>query len=76
MEKLGIPGVFLVSSQFLADAKSAAADWAMPGIRIVTVPSDKWYRLRGTVEGVRPLAEAALDPIIKILFLPLLKMKR
>ncbi len=71
MEKLGIPGVFLVSSQFLADAKSAAADWAMPGIRIVTVPSDKWYRLRGTVEGVRPLAEAALDPIIKALTTPL-----
>jgi len=71
MEKLGVPGVLLVSSQFTADAKSAAADWAMPGIRIVTIPSDKWYRFRGTVEEVRPLAEAAVDPIIKALTIPL-----
>ncbi len=71
MEKLGVPGVLLVSSQFLTDAKSAAADWAMPGIRTVTIPSDKWYRFRGTTEGVQPLAEAALDPIIKALTTPL-----
>jgi hypothetical protein len=71
MEKLGVPGVLLVSSQFLKDAKSAAADWAMPGIRIVTIPSEKWYRFRGTVEEVRPLAEAALEPIIKALTTPL-----
>ena len=71
MEKLGVPGVLLVSSQFIADVKSAAVDWAMPGIRVVTVPSDKWYRLRGTVEGVQPLADAALDPVIKALTAPL-----
>jgi len=71
MEKLGVPGVLLVSSQFLNDAKSAAGDWAMPGIRIVTIPSEKWYRFRGTVEQVRPLAEAALEPIIKALTTPL-----
>jgi hypothetical protein len=71
MEKLGIPGVLLVSSQFLTDVKSAAVDWAMPGIRVVTIPSDKWYRLRGTVETVQPLADAALDPIIKALSAPL-----
>lgn len=71
MEKLGVPGVLLVSSQFIVDAKSAAADWAMPGIRIVTIPSDKWYRFRGTMEGVQPLAESALDPIIKALTTPL-----
>ena len=71
MEKLGVPGVLLASSQFLTDARSAAADWAMPGIRIVAIPSDKWYRFRGTVNEVRPLAEAALDPIIKALTTPL-----
>ena len=71
MEKLGVPGVLLVSSQFLTDARSAAADWAMPGIRTVAIPSDKWYRFRGTVDEVRPLAEAALDPIIKALTAPL-----
>jgi hypothetical protein len=71
MEKLGVPGVYLVSSQFLTDAKSAAADRAMPGMRLVTFPSDKWYKLRGTVEGVQPLADAALDPLIKALITPL-----
>jgi hypothetical protein len=71
MEKLGVPGVLIVSSQFLADARSAAADWAMPNIRIVAIPSDKWYRFRGTLEEVRPLAEAALEPIIKALATPL-----
>ncbi len=71
MEKLGVPGVLLVSSNFLADAKSAAADYAMPGIRMVTIPSDKWYRYRGTVEEVRPLAEAAFDSIVDALTTPL-----
>jgi hypothetical protein len=71
METYGVPGVFLVSSQFLGDAKSAAADWAMPNIRIVTIPSDKWYRYRGSVKEVRPLAEAALSPIIDALTTPL-----
>jgi hypothetical protein len=71
MERLGVPGVLIVSSQFLADAKSAAADWAMPGIRIVAIPSEKWYRFRGTLDEVRPLAEVALDPIIKALTTPL-----
>lgn len=71
MEKLGVPGVLIVSSQFLKDARSAAADWAMPAIRIVTIPSDKWYRFRGTLQEVRPLAEAALEPILKALTAPL-----
>jgi hypothetical protein len=67
MEKLGVPGVFLVSSQFITDAKSAAVDWAMPGLRMVTFPSEKWYKLRGTLDGVQPLADAAVDPVIKAL---------
>jgi hypothetical protein len=71
IEKYGAPGVYLVSSNFLADAKSAAADWLMPNMRIVTLPSERWYRDRGTVEEVRPLAEAALDPIVEALTKPL-----
>jgi hypothetical protein len=71
MEKLGVPGVLLVSSQFLADAKSAAADYAMPGIRMVTIPSEKWYRSRRTLEEVRPLAEAALGSIVDAITTPL-----
>jgi hypothetical protein len=71
MEKLGVPGVLIVSSKFLADAKSAAADFAMPGIRMVTIPSEKWYRYRGTLKEVTPLAEEAFGPIIEALTTPL-----
>ena len=71
MEKYGAPGVLLVSSNFLKDAKSAAADWLMPNIRIVTFPSEKWYRLRGTVQELRPLVEAAFNPIVEALTKPL-----
>jgi len=71
MEKYGAPGVLLVSSNFLKDAKSAAVDWLMPNIRIVTFPSEKWYRLRGTVQELRPLVEAAFNPIIEALTKPL-----
>ncbi len=71
MEKLGVPGVLIVSSKFLADAKSAAADFAMPGIRMVTIPSEKWYRYRGTLKEVQPLAEEAFNPIIEALASPL-----
>ena len=59
MEKLGIPGFLFVSSNFLPDAKSAASDYAMPGMRMVVLPSEKWYRYRRSVEegsrDVRPL---------------------
>jgi hypothetical protein len=71
MEKYGAPGVLLVSSNFLKDAKSAAVDWLMPNIRIVTLPSEKWYRLRATAKEVRPLVEAAFNPIIDALTKPL-----
>jgi len=63
--------VLLVSSNFLKDARSAAADWLMPNIRIVTLPSDKWYRLRATAKELRPLVEAAFNPIIDALTKPL-----
>ena len=70
MEKYGAPGVLLVSSNFLKDARSAAADWLMPNIRIVTLPSEKWYRLRGTVPELRPLVEAAFSQITDALTKP------
>jgi hypothetical protein len=71
MESFGAPGVYLVSSNFLKDAKSAAADYAMPSIRIVTMPSEEWYRDRRTAEEVRHLVEDAFDPIVEALTTPL-----
>jgi hypothetical protein len=53
------------------DARSAAADWGMPAIRAVSLPSEKWYTLRRSPEELRPVAEQAIDTIINILTSPL-----
>ena len=71
MEKLGIPGFLFVSSNFLPDAKSAASDYAMPGMRMVVLPSEKWYRYRRSVEEVLPIAESAFDSVVHALTNPL-----
>jgi len=55
----------------MADAKSAASDWGMPGLRMVSLPSDKWYRLRITLDELRPVAAEAFDTIVDILTRPL-----
>ena len=43
----------------------------MPAIRIVPLPSDKWYTLRRTAEELQPVAVQAIDTIIDILTRPL-----
>jgi len=37
-----MPGIYFMTSEFLSDAKSPARDRGMPGIRIVTLPADKY----------------------------------
>ena len=55
------------------DSKSAAADWGVPAIRAVPLPSEKWYTLRRSAEELQPVAEEAIDQIIDILTRPLTK---
>lgn len=55
----------------MSDAKSAAADWGMPAIRTLSIPSDKWYTLRRSLEEIRPVAAELLDRIIDALTRPL-----
>jgi len=55
----------------MADARSAASDWGTPGIRLVSLPAEKWYTLRRDIEEIRPVAEQALDSIIDAITLPL-----
>ena len=53
------------------DARSAAADWGMPDLRTVSLPSDKWYTFRRDLDELRPVAEGAINTIIDILTNPL-----
>jgi hypothetical protein len=55
----------------MADGTSAAADWGVPKLRMVSLPSEKWYRLRITPEELRPVAVEAIDTIIDLLTRPL-----
>ncbi len=53
------------------DAKSAASDWGMPRIRMLSVPSDKWYTLRRNKDEIQPVAAESIDTIIDALTRPL-----
>jgi hypothetical protein len=71
VEKLGRPGVYMVTDQFLSDARSASKDNGMPALRIATVPSDPYYRVRVSLDGLRPVAAAVIDAIADALIGPL-----
>jgi hypothetical protein len=71
IEKLGRPGVYVCTDNFVHDAKSAAEDVGMPRARIVTVRAADYYRLRATEEGVKPVAGAVIDSLIDGLKRPL-----
>jgi hypothetical protein len=71
LEKLGKPGVYVCTDNFVHDAESAAEDVGMPKSRIVTVRAEDYYRLRGTDAGIMPVAEAVIDELIDGLKRPL-----
>jgi hypothetical protein len=71
IEKLGKPGVYVCTDNFVHDAESAAEDVSMPRARIVTVRAADYYRLRGTDEGVMPVVHAVIDKLIDGLQRPL-----
>ena len=53
------------------DAKSAAADAEMPLVRRVKISSADFYKLRGSVDTIRPLVEKHFDEFIAALVTPL-----
>jgi hypothetical protein len=71
LEKLGRPGVFVVGDNATHTAKMAAEAEGMPTLRMVSLPSLDYYPNRLTVEGLRPVAEEAIDRIIDSLTRPL-----
>lgn len=63
--------MFIAYSTFFDDAKKAAEDNGMPTVRIVKVPSSKWYSARATAEKIRPHVEEVFDEIVRALVEPL-----
>jgi hypothetical protein len=71
VEKLGIPGVFMVCNTFADDANSASIDNGMPTVRRREISSAEFYKLRGEVATIRPLVEGILDDFVDALTTPL-----
>jgi len=76
IEKLGKPGVYVCTDNFVHDAKSAAEDVGMPRARIVTVAAADFYRLRASAERIRPVARAVIDSLIDGLKRPLTSQEK
>ena len=55
----------------MAAARSAAEDNAMPTVRYRTISSAEFYRLRASVEQVRPVAKGVINGLIDALTAPL-----
>jgi hypothetical protein len=66
-----MPGVLLTTTEFLEDAKSAARDRGMPGIRMIALPADTYYRSRASQEELEPIATKAFPEIVDDLTRPL-----
>jgi hypothetical protein len=66
-----MPGVYFTTTEFLDDAKSAARDRGMPGIRTLALPADKYYVARGDKQRLQPIADAFFDKMVEALTQPL-----
>jgi hypothetical protein len=66
-----MPGVYFTTTEFLDDAKSAAKDRGMPGIRTLALPADKYYVGRANQQQLEPIAEAFFDRMVAALTQPL-----
>jgi hypothetical protein len=71
LEKLGKPVVFVVTDNFIQDARSSAEDNGMPGLRMVTVPANEYYKRRVTREEVKPIVSNVLTALATALTRPL-----
>jgi hypothetical protein len=66
-----MPGVYLTTTEFLDDAKSAAKDRGMPGLRMVALPADTYYRARASKDELQPIANLAFASIVDQMVRPL-----
>jgi hypothetical protein len=66
-----MPGVYYTTTEFLDDAKSAARDRGMPGIRTLALPADRYYVGRANTQELQPIADAFFDKMVDALTRPL-----
>jgi hypothetical protein len=66
-----MPGVYFTTTEFLDDAKSAAKDRGMPGIRMLALPADKYYVARGSKDVLEPIADQFFLKMVDDLSRPL-----
>ncbi len=66
-----MPGVYFTTTEFLDDAKSAATDRGMPGIRALALPADKYYVARSNKQEVQQIVEQFFDKMVDDLTRPL-----
>ena len=66
-----MPGVYFTTTEFLDDAKSAAADRGMPGIRTLALPADKYYVARSNKQEVQQIVDQFFDRMVNDLTRPL-----
>jgi hypothetical protein len=66
-----MPGVYITTTEFLDDAKSAAKDRGMPALRMVALPANTYYRARASQDELKPIASAAFAKITDDLIRPL-----
>jgi hypothetical protein len=66
-----MPGVYLTTTEFLKNAKSAAKDRGMPSLRTVALPADTYYRARASQEELKPIAAKSFPAIVDDLIRPL-----
>ena len=71
MEKLGMPTVYLTTSQFNEDAHYSAEDNGVPRMRIVAIPADEYYRERISKERAEPVAAKHFDEMIAAMTKPI-----
>lgn len=61
----------MATTEFLDDAKSAALDRGMPGLRAVGLSSDTYYRARASKDDLQPIVAAKVADIVDALTRPL-----
>lgn len=66
-----MPGVYFTTSEFLEDAQSAAKDRGMPGIRMLALPANTYYRARSSQKELQPIAAAFFNKMVDELTRPL-----
>jgi hypothetical protein len=69
--KKGKPVVYVVADSFIQDVNSAAEHNGMPGLCIVGIPADAYYKSRISREAIKSIAVGAFDGIMAALTRPL-----